>query len=271
MKSKIISPTRSTMKPTKQHWVLYGLTLFLLAYIVLIATGFAKTEFEKKPLAKELIEEGNVAGLYDFYLSTTPDITKRPWYGSENASITIIVYLTPTSSASKTFMKEYLPQLERDYITEGKVKLIYKNYLTSIDVQEKSDTFLYAQAFSCVSKIYPEQYYPLLVAMYNTGEKPEKSETEKIEEEVETMLQTTMQTTNNVSTEALSNFNGCLNGDPLTEPLYDLSEVENFGINGILPRIYIGINGRGNTLLNGLPKYEKIKKTIRDYQVRLGD
>ncbi|MBI2548321.1 thioredoxin domain-containing protein [Candidatus Woesearchaeota archaeon] len=243
------------MKLRKPQWILYGLIFFLIAYIALIATGFAKTEFTKKPLAKELAEERNVAGLYDFYLSTTPETGNNLWHGSENASITLIVYLTPTSPASQTFMSVYLPQIEREYIATGKVKFTYKNYLTTRDIQEKSDTFLYAQAFSCLSRIYPEQYYPLLLEVYSTGKRPE---------DVESIVKTE----DNTST---ARFNECFNGEPLTDILYDMSEVENFGMSGILPRMYIGIQGRGNTLLNGLPTYEKMKKTIRDYQVRLGD
>ena len=48
-------------------------------------------------------------------------------------------------------------------------------------------------------------------------------------------------------------------------------EIKNFGIAGISPRFYIGLNGNANTIIDGVPDYKKFRKTIRQYDILLGN
>lgn len=51
----------------------------------------------------------------------------------------------------------------------------------------------------------------------------------------------------------------------------DISETENFGLQGISARFYIGIEGTNYKALDGIPKYSKFNKTIRQYEFIIGN
>ena len=70
---------------------------------------------------------------------------------------------------------------------------------------------------------------------------------------------------------SIDGFESCLDGEALPELIEDASEIENFGMVGINPRIYIGFNGNDNTVLDGIPSNERLRISLLYYQVQIGD
>ncbi|MBI3026849.1 hypothetical protein HYY70_01940 [Candidatus Woesearchaeota archaeon] len=241
------------LKLNKSKVFLYSVLFVVMTFIALNIHGFYKKEFLDNPLIKESIISPNANYFYSFYLTGTPSIQNVGYYGSPNASITIIAFLDIGSDASKYFVNTVLPQLDEEFIMAGKVKFYPKHYLTSQDIIEKNDKFLYAANLLCVESLKKDVYYRFYFDLLNlTGLEEFKSIMEKF----------------NITKENLSR---CLQELSLDRLKIDVSEVENFDILGINPRFYIGMHGRDNTIIDGVPSYTKLRRTIRQYEVLLGD
>ncbi|MFH1408872.1 MAG: hypothetical protein ABIH34_03120 [Nanoarchaeota archaeon] len=227
--------------------VLLGIVIYLITSFI----AFADLEYARKPAVQEKVEGKDIKGLYDFYVASTPESEGRPSYGDETASITIMVFQDPGSDASHFFMRERFPELMQEFIMPGKARFIPKYYLTLQDFEEKTDTFLYANTLACVNILKPDVYFDVYMESFTVS-------LEKL---------TTLITAKGITEEQLME---CMTRPP-QDLIQDLSEVEGFGIVGIAPRIYVGIHGQGNTILNGVPSYQRIWRSIRDQQILLGD
>jgi protein-disulfide isomerase len=78
--------------------------------------------------------------------------------GKADAPVTIIEYASLTCSHCADFYKNVFPQLEKDYIQTGKVRLIYRDFPTNEPAVEA------AAMARCAS---PMRYFPLLKAIYD--------------------------------------------------------------------------------------------------------
>ena len=70
----------------------------------------------------------------------------------------------------------------------------------------------------------------------------------------------------------MNKYNQCINDEETMNQIYkDALVLERLGMPGINQRFYIGIAGKDNTVLSGIPKYGKFQDTIRQYETRLGN
>ncbi len=232
-----------------------ALLLFLavLVYLLLQVYGFSRTEYQKHPVVQNDVASGNYSSLYRFYVRATPDLQGRLSYGSQNASITFVAYLKIGARPSQYFLNTVFPMLERDYIANGSMRFIYKNHITVTDIQTEDDVYRYDAAVACVQRLAPDRYYPFLFAL---AEQPNVTRIPSLVE------------AQGIPSAA---FQKCLDAGDFPELVEDASEVDNFGMTGINPRFYIGIDGTSNTVLDGVPSYTRLQQTIRTYQIMLGD
>ena len=217
----------------------------IIVYLILVAVGFYKIEYQKKPIIKEKVEKQDVNYLYNFYVKGNPNINDVLYLGG--GYITFIVYLDYTSNISFEFMNDIFPKLKKDYIDNGKIRFFHKPYITTDDIDKKDKNYQVAMFFDCIKNIDGGSYYTYLIKFYKDR---------------------TLNYTNKSNIEELKS---CMYGKPTHTILEAASEYENFGMAGIMPRIYIGIMGRENTIIEGIPKYTTFQRRIRDHQLILGD
>ena len=240
-------------KNLKSDIIFYGIILAVLTFIGSSIFVLYKKEYINNPIIQQNISAFNTLYIYDFYISATPNIDGRIYYGNKRASITIIAFMDIDSEASRYFMKEIFPKIEQDYINTGKVRIYFKHYITVQDFQDKNNRFLYAHALSCVESANKESYYRFYFDLFKINGI----------EELKNLLDKHKIDKNS--------FDACIKQHNYKNIIVDMHETENFGISGITPRFYIGLDGRDNIILEGVPKYTKFKRTIKEYEVTVGE
>lgn len=232
--------------------VIITLSIIILVLIGFFVAGYLLTEANKKPIVNDKISEQDYTYLYNFYVGNNPTTQGRPHYGPANGSLTFLVYTDFTSSGAQEFRNETLQWLIDSYVHTGKAKLYHKNYVTADDLAAKNEAYYYAQSFHCYADMDIATTYDFYFALYDTP-------LQDIPELVEAMGQDRKA------------FVQCLKQEPLKEVKEDIAEVEQFGMMGITPWLYVGIQGRELTSFAGTPAQDRLYRTIRSYQTRLGD
>ena len=241
------------MRRLKSKIILYGIIVSVLIFMTFNIFVLYHKEYSNNPIIKQNISTLNTGYIYDFYVSANPNINGREYYGNKNASITITSFMDIDSEASRYFIKEIFPKIEQDYINTGEARIYFKNYITAQDFQDQNNRFLYAQALSCTEHSKKESYYQFYFDLFSiNGTKELKN------------------LVNKHNTDHGS-FDACIKRQDYKNIIIDMSETENFGISGITPRFYIGLDGRDNTVIEGVPTYTKFKRTIKEYEVTLGE
>ena len=241
------------MGKSNNKLALYLLFALVLSFLAIGAYIFYKREYTDNPLIKDNLKPFDLDHISNFYITFTPDIDNRSYYGNPNASVTIIAFLDKDSESSEYFFNSIFPQLEEEFIKTDKIKFYSKHYLTMEDISQKSNKFLYAANLVCMQSIKKESSYSFY---FDT---PKLNETGQLSALTEKY---------NISQKAL---NKCLRENNFNEIKMDALEIENFGISGMSPRFYIGIDGKDNTILNGIPKYSKFNRTIQQYEFSIGN
>jgi hypothetical protein len=240
------------MKKNYQKKAIY---LFILIFLIVIGINVMRFYHlqNNNPLAKEKISLVDTKFMYNMYGSQNPDIKDRPYYGEQDSPIKLVAYLKLDSEASRYFVKEILPNLTQDYINKGELKYYYKNYITMDDITQKSDNFRYATALLCIKKLKQEVYYDFysdILSASGIEQLPKLLEKYGI---------------------PVKEYNLCISEGNFDELYQDALEVENFGMVGLNQRFYIGIEGMDATVLDGVPSYQKFQRTIRAYEIQLGN
>jgi protein-disulfide isomerase len=240
-----------TKKDNKRR--LHGKTITILVILVLIlAFSFYRSitiEKNKYPILNDKLNGNNISYLYEFYTSNEPLLTNRPYFGDENAQITMIVFADSSGDKSREFINEIFPIIKEEYIDTGKIKFYHKNNIDIIDYQEKEDHYKFAQALLCVNKLYPDQYWNYYFNSFNM----------KVQENIDL---------NNLDGQEILN---CMETEIFEELKEDISEAQKFKIQGINPVIYIGVSERDYDMLVGVPSITKLRKAIRQKQLIIGD
>lgn len=236
----------------KDKNVIIILGIIIVILIGFFITGTLLTEADKKPILDEKIADSDYEFLYNFYVSGKPIIEGRPYYGPANGSLTFIIYTDFTSAGAQDFRNSTLQWLIDNYVHTGKAKLYHKNYLTIEDLTAQNEAYYYAQSFQCYANMNPAGTYEFYFALYDT-------KLQDIPELVETLGQDRKA------------FVTCLKQQPLKELKEDIAEVEQFGMTGISPWLYVGIQGREMSSFAGTPTQDRLYRTIRSYQTVLGD
>ena len=234
----------------KTKIAIYSFVLAIITFVI-VNVIFYKIDYDKKPVAEE--NELILPYLYDFYTSKKPGIQNSLFYGNKDASITIVAFLDFNSKESKNFIKDLFPRIKEDYIDKGNIRYYNKNYITPEDIEEKSNNYRYSMAFVCVEKINEEIYYNFYFDLFQTDA-----------DEIQNLVKKY-----NISR---NEYDNCLkNEDNIREMHRNALENENIGIIGVNQRFYIGIAGKDNIVLTGIPKYSKFQDAIRQYEVKIGN
>ena len=239
-------------KATKRL-MLYLIFLLVISFLAISAYTFYKKEYLNNALIKDNLKLFDTKYIYNFYIKFTPDINNRNYYGNPNASVTMTAFLDIDSQSSKYFMNNIFPKLEEEFIKTGKIKFYSKNYLTIQDFTQKNNKFLYAAYLMCVKSIKKEKYYSFYFDMFKLNGI----------EQISGLIGKY-----NLSKEMIDK---CLQEKSFNEMNIDILEVENFGVAGISPRFYIGIDGIDNVILDGVPKYPEFNRTIRQQEFSIGN
>ena len=233
-----------------------ALCLLFVSLLSFLATGayiFYNMEYINNPLIKDNPEPLDFKHMYDLYITFKPDIYDRSYYGNPNASVTMVAFLDKETESSEYFFDSIFPRLEEEFIKTGKIKFYFKHYLTIGDIAQKNNKFLYAAHLVCIESMKKEAYYQFYLDML------ELNKTRQI---------SVLMANYNIPKESM---NKCLRENSFFEIKMDALEIENFGISGMSPRFYIGIDGRDNTVFDGIPQYSKFNKTIRQYEFSIGN
>lgn len=235
----------------KRKWSLSIAIFVVIVFLGVTLKGYSKTEFDKRPIIQDKMSVANADYLYDFYVKRTPNIENRLAFGDEHASIIFIAYIDLTAETSVRFFKEFFPALKTDYIESGMVKFYHKNYLLKEDYDQKTPRFVMSKSLLCIKEISPEEYYPYYFDI--VGQTPE--------------IIPDLIKKHNIDQAA---YSACMDSGSSKELLEDLSEVDNFGMIGLNPRIYIGLAGSKNSQFNGIPNYNRVKRIIKSDEVQIG-
>lgn len=240
------------MKNKKKNTIILFLIIAsIFFFLILISHGFYKTEYKNNLFVKEAVQSGDLKTVYALYITSDPVIEGRLFYGSENASITMVAYMYPGSESAKYFMKERFPQIKQEFIDTGYVRFYAKNHITEDDLTRKSERFIYAQIQSCFKQLEKDNFYDFYFELFDTN--------------LEGIIKLVKKY--GISTKA---FAKCLKEQEFKEVTHDMIEVETYGIFGD-PWFYIGMSGKDNTALQGVPDYPVFRRTIRNYQTILGE
>ena len=238
---------------TKSRLEIFSIVFIIVVFMALSSYAFYQTEMKTKPIVREKINSKAITYLYDFYVDSDPNINERIFFGSPNAEINFIAYLDTTSEASRYFMSEIFPKLKQEYIDQGIIKFYVKNHITIKDFNDKNEKFTYATSLLCIDLLNQEVYYPFYFDLYNIDNV----------KDIEILLKKYK-----ISSEKYSN---CMRESEFEELKEDISETEDFGLQGINARFYIGIKGTNFKALDGIPKYRKFNNTIREYGIIMGN
>lgn len=237
----------------KNRSLLVIVVVIVLAVLIVVPYGYYKTEFSKKPAIQERFQDGDLRYLYNFYVSNTPEIAERPWYGHVDAEITMMGFIDIDEDSSRYFMDEIFPRLEQDYIFQDKMRFIHKYSITQDDIDEKNANYRYAASLECVREMDPAKYYDVYFMLFDL-QGPEDIPQVITKNELD-----------------LEQYQTCMAKGNFPSLIADLTEIEGFAIVGINPRFYIGIAGTDNTAIDGVPSYKRFKDTIRQAQLVIGD
>ena len=233
----------------KSSVILAILLLALFAFTVTSVIAWYKKDVKKNVLLNENIESLDANYIYKNYVITNPGISGRPFFGNKDAEITMVGYLDSAADSSRIFMDDIYPTLKKEFIDKNRVRFVVKYYLDSTDLKD-SERFKAYSFLECVRKLNGQNYNSIYMELIKS---------------------------NNASEFAAAPENGfpglksCLATDNFENIKKDAKEVENFGMIGLNPRFYIGINGNSNTVIDGIPTITKINQTIRLYEIELGE
>jgi len=235
----------------KKKIIIIILLGILSLYMIMVAIGFYSTETDKKPVVKEKLESKDYDYLFDFYFTSDPKIENRAYIGSSDAPITIIAYIDLQSDVSQEFISDIFPDLKKDYIDTGIARYYHKNFITIEDYQQKNERFIYAKYLICFID-QEKDYYRFYLDLFNV------SNPDEILDLAENY---------NISDVGIKE---CVKKEEFIEIIEDISEVENAGMS-LNPRFYIGLFGKDNIIIEGIPSYRKFIRSIKDNQILLGD
>ncbi|MEM4259615.1 MAG: thioredoxin domain-containing protein [Candidatus Woesearchaeota archaeon] len=232
-------------------WTFFFITLMMILIVGSIVYYLRSDSMrDNGPLDK--IKSGQFTNTFNFYFLSNPQIINRQFYGFSNASVTIVGYIDPTSAAGKYFIINYFPLLRSEFINTGSVKFYPKYYVSEEDITNKNDNFIYSTYIFCVNKINKNKFFDFYFDTFQISEKKYLND---------------LVVKHNIS---VNEIKKCLDNQSWNEIYEDAGEIRRFGMSGVSPRFYIGILGRDNKIIDGVPSYNTFKRIIRLQQFIIG-
>ncbi|MBS3158005.1 hypothetical protein J4206_01830 [Candidatus Woesearchaeota archaeon] len=224
----------------------------MLIFISAFAGYLFKIELEKKPIIKQKLDSNEIDYIYDFYTDAPPNHRDMAFLGDDDAPIKFVAYLDIASGSSKFFILSILPLLKENYIDKGIIKFYAKQPITNDDLKKHTDKFIYYKSLLCIREIKKEVYFKFYFDLYYN----------QSIDDISYLLDK-----HGISAEG---YEECMRDRDFEAAAIDISETENFGIIGINPKFYIGIDGTDFTAIEGIPKFNRFNRTIKDYEILIG-
>lgn len=235
------------MRKVAYRWLVSPIIIILIGMLLSGTLLYKHWDFARLSYTKKEISNKEWGFLFDKYIVQNPSV--EVFYGEEDAPIQVIAFISPNSSSFRYFKKNVFPALESEYINTGRVKFSIKQHISVEDINEASERFKYAQTIACVKKVKPEVYFEFYFDLEHS--------------DVLTLLDK-YKVSNKEHRYCLENQATDLIRD-------DVLDVELFGMRGIEPRFYIGFGKNDYKTIEGVPDYTIFKRTIKSYQLLLGD
>lgn len=222
----------------------YKFFIFIIIALFIVAFGFYSFLFF---INEESNKDYNLdEDIFLFYSRNRVETNERVFYGYEEAPITFVFFTDVFINNERAL--NILNQVKAEHIDNNeKVKIMHKFYINEEDIQSKSDRYL----INCL-------LYNQYLKSENVFEKMQSVLKEPIN--LENYL-----TKNNISQEDLNNIN--CNEMLIYE---DYTDLRRFGLVGLNPIFIIGIAGRDNQVISGIPTYNRVNRTINEFYTRIG-
>ena len=224
----------------------------IIAYIIIAGNISLNKMAEKNPDIIQKIKEKDIGYLYSFYIISEPSVEAENYYGNPNASITLIAFLDMNSEDSRRFTQEIFPIIKEEFINTGKIKYYHNNYITLEDIKEENNRYIYAKALECIKVLKPKEYYNFYFDLMNSSQVKNLN-----------ILAKKYKINN-------TQFIECMDNMKFDEISQDAIESENLD-SGVGQKFFIGIEGKDNTILSGIPSIERFRRDIKSYQLIIGD
>lgn len=226
------------------------LSILVLLLLLVGASFFSYYSMTKKnPSLEATLHNKNFSGLYQLYISSAPSIENGHYYGQENAPVSIIAVLDPTSHDSAYFMTALFPQIEKEFIQTGRAKVMFKSYLLLEDVTAESKRYLLSQALSCAASFPEAASWNITFAIMNG--------TEHLGEILKDQSLDPQELTD------------CMERKGNASAYQQAIETEVKG-DAIRQRFYIGYEGRQNRIIDGVPTYQQFRRSLNEYLFAVG-
>jgi hypothetical protein len=240
------------MKSNKTHGV-YTLLIVIFVFTAVSLFISYNQELKKKPIIADKIASGDAGYLYNFYVNPRPQLYEDFFLGSSGAPINVILYLDLSSETAVYFYDEIFPRLDEDYIKTNLVRFYPKNIVGFTDFKEKNFNFIQSVSLRCAGRIKKNvytQFYLGLIKTKSIAEIKDLASNLKIPAE---------------------EFEVCMEGGDIDYIKEQVSESENFGLQGINAKFFIGITGTEYQTLDGIPSYTRLARLIREFETIVGN
>ncbi len=170
-----------------------------------------------------------------------PSLAGWPSEGAAGAPLTLVVYGDLTGPATRSLLERL--QLLNGESSSGLLKLYFKPLVTWRDREEGNARFLLAEKLSCLAERAPERYFAFVRAAV---ENPFVSAGE---------------------CDDPNGDDGGERGERLDELML---EARLYGLEGVSPRSYLGVGGRDNAIIDGVPGEEWFRRAISQKKLGVG-
>jgi len=167
----------------------------------------------------------------------------RPALGQSDSPLQIVEVVDFNNKASEAQYKALLPFLQKNYLTNGTARLYHKYILTAEEYKQKKGRFKYAAAALCLPEQNESVHFHEL--LFETSEEKLPVITRRYGINLTRCLQTSAK---------------MLRTDMLETKLLRI----------MAPSIRLSIDGRDETILLGDPSVQRVKKSLRNKEVLLG-
>ena len=232
MKSKKSSENSSKLK--------YMVLFIIVIFIVSLTYFIIDYNLRLKPLLKDSSGK-NILDLLDFSPSS------KVYLGNSSSEITIVSYLGYGCVVCNDFESSIYPEIKK-YVDEGRVRYARKPFFLLNDINEKSARYYTSALMICAEEYYTDKYWEFDNLL--------KKSTENDFNDIPNLIK------------SYDTLNFCFEG--IEEQMkYIAKQNKIYGIFSE-PVLYIGINGKQNTVLTGIPTSERLREIIRDKEILLG-
>jgi hypothetical protein len=224
-------------------------TALILAFLAVYGTIGFNTMMDRNDYVRQSYENKDYKEMFENLAIVTPEISEIGYEGSPSAPLTIIIVHDFTSSESSEFYKTKVPELKAKYVDTNQARIYHKYIITRSEYENKEGRYHEIQAARCFNELSDISSVAFHIDIASTG----------LDNAIANM---------GIYDIYPSEFDDCYNNKYYKSTYIDMVETEQFSILG--PSIYLGINGKENTVMYGNPDLDEIYDNMRLKEIRVG-